>query len=184
MNLYIRYFESEHLAYSLDDAYNFLTSIPDVDLDEYLAEDIKKYFESNNMIPKRYKVHGRAYFILIKTLANTLEEFKQAGLAAQENGARKNAEKMRLQDIYKTVNVGWYETNMTFRRVIQVPHTQKCQYVDTTFVARVKASSIQDSFTKVMDHLRTRTDIDARSQFPSMKGKNFKSVFLGMNPES
>ena len=183
MNLYIRFFDSEILATSVNEALDFLASIPDVDLDEFLADDIRNYAESDVVYPKRYKVHGRAYFIIIKTTAQNLDEFKAIGASAQNPVARRNEDKARVQDMLTAVNVGWYDTSLLFRRVLPIPNTQKFQYLDTEFCARVKASSIQDSYVKVVDHLRTRTDIDPRSQFPSVKGKNFKSVFLGMNPE-
>ena len=79
MNLYIRFFENEVLVTRIEDAFDFLSSIPEVGFDEYLQNDLQKYFESDATYPKRYKVRNRAYFIVIKTNASTLEEFKAAG---------------------------------------------------------------------------------------------------------
>ena len=53
MNLYLRYFDSEVFAYTLDEAFDFPQSIPEVDLDEFLMGDIAQYVESSNMYPKR-----------------------------------------------------------------------------------------------------------------------------------
>ena len=35
---------------------------------------------------------------------------------------------------------------------------------------------------RLIDHLRTRSDVDPRSQFPSPKGKNFQYEYLGLKP--
>lgn len=182
MNLYIRFFENEILVTRIEEAFDFLSSIPEVGFDDYLQNDLQKYFESDATYPKRYKVRNRAYFIVIKTNASTLEEFKAAGLAAQEAGARRNDERARLQDALNARAVGWYDVQLLFKRVLSVPDTQKFLYVDTTFGCRVKAISKQDCYNRVIDHLRTRGDVDNRSQFPSIKGKNFSCEFLGMNP--
>lgn len=181
MNLYIRYFESEVVVANLDEALDFLGSIPEIHLDDYLANDLARFYESDQTYPKRYKVHSKAYFIVIKTTAATLDEFKAAGSAAQE-GARRSDEKARLQDVLNHVNPGWYKVELVFKRVVAIPDTQKFQYIDTSFEVQLKAYSRQDCYNRVIDHLRTRGDVDARSQFPSIKGKNYICTYLGMNP--
>ena len=178
MNLYLRYFDSEVFAYTIEEAFDFLQSIPEVDLDEFLMADIAQYVESSNMYPKRYKVHGKAYFIIIKTTAANMEEFKNIGAASHD--AQSDAAKTKT-DVFSDYNPGWYDGSIMFKRVIPIPQTQKFQYVDTFFVARVKAYSRQDCYNKIIDHLRSRNDIDTRSQFPSIKGKNFECVYRGMN---
>lgn len=180
MNLYLRYFDSEVFAYSLDEAFDFLQSIPEIDLDEFLMNDIAQYYESSNLYPKRYKVHGKAYFIIIKTTAASMEEFKNNGAAAHEGQSDMPKSKA---DIFSEYNPGWYDGSIMFKRVIPIPQTQKFQYVDTFFVARVKAISKQDCYNKIIDHLRSRNDIDTRSQFPSIKGRNFECVYHGMGIE-
>ena len=72
---------------------------------------------------------------------------------------------------------GWYEGVLDFKRVQMVPGTGKFQYRDTRFVAQVKAYSGQDCYNRIIDHLRER--VDERSQFPSVKGKNFHFRYLG-----
>ena len=78
MNLYIRYFEKEALVSSVDEAIDFLTDIPEIEMTNELADDIKDYAESNIFYPKRsHKVRPRVYFIIIKTEAATMTDFKQ-----------------------------------------------------------------------------------------------------------
>ncbi len=178
MNLYLRYFESEILVKSVSEALDFLQSIPEIDVDEYIANDLTQYAESEVLYPKRYKVRGRAYFIVIKTTANSLDEFKEIGLQAKEPVRSADA-KERMQDAFNEERFGWYDATINFKRVVPILETQKFQYCDTTFKARLKASSVMDCYERVIDHLRSRGDIDPRSQFPSIKGKNFECVFLG-----
>ncbi len=73
---------------------------------------------------------------------------------------------------------GWYEGIIDFKRVVLVPGTGKHEYRDTHFVARCKAMSPMDCYNRIVDYLRTR--VDNRSQFPSVKGKNFHYRYLGM----
>ena len=77
MNIYLRFFDSEILVNSLSEAIDFLQSIPEVDVDEFLVKDLTQYIESDVMYPKRYKVRGRAYFIVIKTMASTTSMVQQ-----------------------------------------------------------------------------------------------------------
>ena len=178
MNLYLRFFESEILVKSVSEALDFLQSIPEIDVDEYIAKDLTQYAESEVLYPKRYKVRGRAYFIVIKTTANTLEEFKTIGLQTKDPVHPADA-KEKLSDIFSEERPGWYDATINFKRVVPIIETGKFQYCDTTFKARLKATCIQDCYERVIDHLRSRGDIDPRSQFPSIKGKNFECVYLG-----
>jgi hypothetical protein len=109
-----------------------------------------------------------------------MEEFKNIGAATRDG--QSDMSKNRT-DVFSEYNPGWYDGSIMFKRVIPIPQTQKFQYVDTFFVARVKAYSRQDCYNKIIDHLRSRNDIDTRSQFPSIKGKNFECVYRGMNIE-
>src|SRR5574344_467310 len=77
MNLYLRYFDSEILVTNVDDAIDFLDSIPEITMTSRIAEDVRQYFESDNRFPKRYKVRPKIYFIMIKTDASTMKEFKE-----------------------------------------------------------------------------------------------------------
>lgn len=77
MNLYLRYFDRETLAYSVEEALDFLSAIPEIVVDAELEADIREYANSNVYYPKRYKVRPRIYFIIIKTEAATMLDFKQ-----------------------------------------------------------------------------------------------------------
>lgn len=180
MNLYLRYFDKETLVDNVDKALDFLRSIPEIGLTEDLANDIRYYVDSDVFYPKRYKVRPRVYFIIIKTLAATMLDFKQ------KKALQSNLSPMGLkQDLTATVATrlteqcaGWYEGELDFKRVVLIPSTGKHEYKDTHFVVRCKAMSGQDCYNRMVEHLISR--VDRRSQFPSSKGKNFRFKYLGM----
>ena len=76
MNLYLRYFDRETLVSNVEEALDFLSSIPEIGLNPDLEADIRDYVASDVCYPKRYKVRQRVYFIIIKTMATTMEDFK------------------------------------------------------------------------------------------------------------
>ena len=176
MNLYIRYFDKEILVDNVDDAIAFLADIPEIGMNPVLEEDIRNYCASEVFYPKRYKVRPRVYFIIIKTDAPTMNDFKE-----------KRAVHPPLDKIEKPIApalvrlneelFGWYEGALDFKRVLLVPGTGKFQYRDTHFVAHCKAMSGMDCYNRIVEYLRGR--VDERSQFPSAKGKNFKFRYLG-----
>jgi hypothetical protein len=177
MNLYLRYFDREVLVSTVDEAIEFLRTIDDIEMNPLLEADIREYAASDIFYPKRYKVHPRVYFIIIKTEAKTLQDFKDKK-AVHEGGEAQPTTKttptiMRLNEI----NDGWYEGIVDFKRVLLIPGTGKFQYRDTQFVARLKAISGMECYERMIDYLRER--VDDRSQFPSPKGKNFKFRYLG-----
>ena len=176
MNLYIRYYDDETLVYSVEEALDFLSSLEDVEVDGDMANELEKFMASNVLYPKHVKVRGRSFFIAIKTTAATLEEFKEKG--ASQAKAEKTAQKDAMAQ-YSQQQAGWYEARLVFKRVISLPETQKSHYIDTTFACKVKAESVQDCYNKVMRHLRSRQDVDTRSQFPSIKSSNFEYNYLG-----
>lgn len=180
MNLYIRYFDEECLVHTLDEAFNFLSSLQDITLDQNLKADLREYVESSMPYPKRYKVRPRVYFIVIKTEASSLADFKAKKMREPGEPAvvsRKASAAEQLMDEHP----GWYEGSLTFKRVVMIPGTGKFQYRDTVFSARVKAYSGMDCYNRIINHLRNRQDVDERSQFPSARGRNFRYIFLGMN---
>ena len=176
MNLYIRYFDEEVLVYSVEEALDFLASLGDVEVNDYVRLELEKFMSSNAMFPKHIKVNQRSFFIVIKTTAATMEEFKAKGAAG--NKVEKVAQKEALSQ-YGKPQPGWYAAKITFKRVISIPETQKSHYVDAPFVCKVKAESAQDCYDKVIEHLRNRQDVDPRSQFPSIKSANFEFSYLG-----
>ena len=176
MNLYLRYFDREALVYSVDEAIDFLRDIDEVGMNPILEADIREYVESDVFYPKRYKVRPRVYFIIIKTDAESMKDFKEKKAVHSGPQALTKATTpvlVRLNEI----RPGWYEGMIDFKRVLLVPGTGKFQYRDTQFVANVKAESGIDCYNRIVEHLRER--VDDRSQFPSAKGKNFKFRYLG-----
>lgn len=178
MNLYIRYFDEECVVSTAEEAFDFLSSLPGITLDEVFMKDLRQYMESPMPYPKRYKVRPRVYFIVIKTTASTLAEFKVNGGRVQAGAvsAPKESATVRFADDCP----GWYEGTILFKRVIPIHGTNKFQYKDTRFKARCKAHNPQDCYERMVEHLRSRQDVDPRSQFPSAKGKNFSCSYLGM----
>ena len=178
MNLYLRYFDNETFVTSVDEAIDFLSKIEEIGMNPVLEADIREYAASDVFYPKRYKVRPRVYFIIIKTDAATMLDFKEKRAVRSEADAPVK-EKPATPIVLKLneEREGWYEGVVDFKRVQLVPGTGKFQYRDTRFVARVKALSGIDCYNRIVDHLRQR--VDDRSQFPSAKGKNFKFHYLG-----
>ena len=188
MNLYIRYFDEETVVSSVADAVDFLNNLK---LDGFVADaeftnDLEKFIISPTTYPKRYKVQGNNYFIVIKTNVTSLEEFKRnnmKNLMETENSAddKKKHKATALMDaVY-----GWYDGQLTFRRIVINPITGKLQYKDTPFRALVRAQSPLECYERIVEHLKGRSEIDARSQYPSAKGKKFTFTYLGLQiPES
>ncbi|MBE6262167.1 MAG: hypothetical protein E7107_15395 [Prevotella sp.] len=175
MNLYLRYFDQEVLVKNADEAIAFLADIDEIGMNPMLERDVREYVESNVMYPKRYKIRPRVYFIIIKTEAETMEDFKEKK-AVRPVAAIVKPEAPVLVRLNEE-RFGWYEGTLDFKRVSVVPGTGKFQYRDTHFVARCKAVSGMDCYNRIVDHLSQR--VDPRSQFPSAKGKNFKFTYLG-----
>lgn len=178
MNLYLRYFDRETLVYNVDDAIDFLASIQEIGMNADLEADIRDYVASDVLYPKRYKIRPRVYFIIIKTEAASMLDFKQkkalrSNIANNEQNEFTPSATIKLTEIRE----GWYEGSLDFKRVVMIPSTGKHEYRDTHFVAACKATSGMDCYNRIVDYLRTR--VDSRSQFPSSKGKNFKFSFLG-----
>ena len=177
MNLYLRYFDRETLVYSADEAIDFLCSIPEIGMNPDLEQDIREYAESDVYYPKRYKVRPRVYFIVIKTEAATMLDFKQKK-ALRTNTNTDRREVPQAVNRLNEEKAGWYEGTLDFKRVVLMPSTGKHEYRDTRYVAQCKAQSGLDCYNRIVEHLSTR--VDRRSQFPSAKGKNFKFKYLGM----
>ncbi len=171
------------MVHNVDDAIDFLRSIPEIGMNANIENDIRDYVASDVFYPKRYKVRQRVYFIIIKTTAATMLDFKQK--KALHTMPQQNTPVMDKRDL--TTNVitrlneerpGWYEGALDFKRVVMIPATGKHEYRDTHFVVQCKAMSGIDCYNRIVDHLRGR--VDTRSQFPSAKGKNFHFKYLGM----
>ncbi len=178
MNLYLRYFDSEAFVSSVDEAIDFLRTIPEIMVDDELVADLKSYVASDVFYPKRYKVRPRVYFIIIKTTASCMQDFKdKKAVRPVGQAAPEGQERTPVNNLTAEVP-GWYEASLDFKRVVFIPTTGKHEYRDTHFVANLKANSPQHCYERLTEYLRER--VDARSQFPSIKGKNFHYRYLGM----
>lgn len=185
MNLYVRYFDQDTLATSVEEVIDFLTSIQEIQVTPDLIEDIRNYAAGDMPYPKRYKIRPRVYFILIKTTAQSLEEFKAnkrpaTPLPKAESEITVTKKEIKANRLLEEIQ-GWYRGTIIFKRVVQIPGTGKFQYQDTRFSAYVKATSGQNCYDRIVEHLKNRQDVDLRSQFPSAKGINYQFEFLGEN---
>jgi len=176
MNLYLRYFDKETLVATVDEAIAFLAGINEVGMNPVLESDIRDYVASDVYYPKRYKIRPRVYFIIIKTEAATMQDFKDKK-AVHPSAANRDREPAPALIKLNEEREGWYEGDLNFKRVLMIPGTGKFQYRDTRFVARLKANSGIDCYNRIVEHLQER--VDERSQFPSAKGKNYSFRFLG-----
>ena len=190
MNIYARYFDQDILVHSYDELMQFLSSIPEIPINQRMEEDVRAYVESDMPYPKRYKIRPRVYFILIKTSAETMEEFKahrkntgasypsaQQKFVPKENGIV-NKKEIRTSQLAEE-RYGWYLGTIVFKRVLQISGTTKFRYQDTTFQAYIKAHSGNECYERIIAHLKKRPEIDLRSQFPSAKGNNFTFEYVG-----
>lgn len=181
MNLYLRYFDRETLVHDVDEAIDFLASIQEIGMNPDLEADIRDYVASDVFYPKRYKIRPRVYFIIIKTEAATMLDFKQKK-ALRTNVQQNGGDQREFVPVAVTrlteQRQGWYEGTLDFKRVVMVPGTGKHEYRDTHFVAACKANSGLDCYNRIVEYLKER--VDNRSQFPSSKGKNFKFKYLGL----
>lgn len=178
MNLYLRYFDQETFVTNVEEAIDFLKSIPEIGVDQALENDIREYAASDVTYPKRYKVRPRVYFIVIKTTAASMQDFKEKKALRSSATVEQQGNVSPVVVHLTEERAGWYEGTLDFKRVVLVPATGKFEYRDTHFVANVKALSGIDCYNRIVDYLRQR--VDSRSQFPSAKGKNFTFRYLGM----
>lgn len=190
MNIYARYFNQEALLHNYDELMGFLSSIPEIPITQRIEEDVKEYLDSDMPYPKRYKIRPRVYFILIKTNADTMDEFKanhkEEGELSQSGPTKPE---MLAEPVYNKKDIkmvqlaeqrtGWYLGTIVFKRVIQISGTTKFRYQDTTFQAYVRATSGQECYNRIIEHLKNRSEVDLRSQFPSARGSNFTFEFVG-----
>ncbi len=173
MNLYLRYFDYETLCHNVDEALEFLSSIPEIGMNAQLEADVRDYVNSDMCYPKRYKIRPRVYFIIIKTTAPTMADFKMKKAVNPQKAERMSSQQLGLNDVKE----GWYDGQLDFKRVTMVPQTGKFEYKDTHVQYRCKAVSGLDCYNRIVEYLQA--NVDQRSQFPSARGKNFKFAYLG-----
>ena len=183
MNLYVRYFDREYLAKSVEDALEFLQSIEEIKLESNAASRINTFLSSSNLYPFRLKVSFSNYVLFLKTEAETIEQFKEEEAQRKEHKVDRVVtmaeRKKNILDALNEEKIGWWDTTITFKRVITMPDTGKCKYVDTRFHVKQRAKSAMDAYNHLIDHLLDRPEVDPRSQFPSAKSDKFEYQFLG-----
>lgn len=183
MNLYVRYFDHECVAKNIDEALDFLSTIEEIKLDSNAASRVATFLSSPNLYPFRLKVSYSNYVLFLKTEAETLEQFKIEEQQRKEQKADRAAtlaeRKKSILDALSEEQIGWWEVCLTFKRVLTIPETGKCKYVDTPFRVRLRANSALDAYNRIVDHLQSRPDVDPRSQFPSAKSDKFEYTFQG-----
>ena len=188
MNLYVRYFDHECLAKSVEEAIDFLRSIPDIKVESNAASRITTFLNSSNLYPFRLKVSYSNYVLFLKTEAENLEQFKEEEAMRKEQKAERITtmaeRKKTILDALNEEKVGWWEAALTFKRVLTIPETGKCKYVDTPFRVRLKALSAMDAYNRIINHLKNRPEVDPRSQFPSAKSDKFEYQFIGEENEN
>ena len=182
MNLYVRYFDHECLAKTVEEALAFLEDIDEIKLDSNTAGRIYTFLNSSNLYPFRLKVSYSNYVLFLKTEAETIEQFKEEEAMRKEQKAeRLTTIAERKKSVLEALNeehAGWWEACLVFKRVLTMPETGKCKYIDTPFRVRLRAGSAMDAYNRIVDHLKSRPDVDPRSQFPAAKSKNFEYKFL------
>lgn len=187
MNIYARYFNQDILVHSFDELMDFLSSIQEIPITQRLVDEVRAYVQSDMPYPRRYKIRPRVYFIMIKTTAETMEEFKshrKEAIAEDAPVVMRPADAVQTKKEIKAAQLaeersGWYYATIVFKRVIQVAATTKFRYQDTVFEAFVRANSGAECFDKVIAHLKNRPEVDSRSQFPSARGSNFTFEYVG-----
>ena len=188
MNLYVRYFDHECLAKSVEEAIDFLRSIPEIKVESNAASRITTFLNSSNLYPFRLKVSYSNYVLFLKTEAENLEQFREEEAMRKEQKAERITtmaeRKKTILDALNEEKVGWWEAALTFKRVLTIPETGKCKYVDTPFRVRLKALSAMDAYNRIINHLKNRPEVDPRSQFPSAKSDKFEYQFIGEENEN
>ena len=184
MNIYARYFDQETVASSFEELINFLSSIPEINVTAELLDNVKAYIDSPLPYPKRYKLRPRVYFILIKTTAKTILEFKN-NRAKEENEdytqqtcITPNYKEERLSKL-TDVNTGWYKTSLNIKRMVFIHEIQKFQYQDNIIKAYINAESPLECYNRLVEYISTRDDIDPRTQIPSAKSESFNYHYIG-----
>ena len=187
MNLYVRYFDHEFLAKTVEEALDFIASIGEIKLESNAAARIITFLNSSNLYPFRLKVSYSNYVLFLKTEAETLEKFKEEeALRKEQKSDRINSMAEHKKSVIDALNeekIGWWDASLLFKRVITIPETGKCKYADTRFRVKLKANSALDAYNRITDHLRNRPEVDSRSQFPSAKSSNFQYTYLGKDME-
>lgn len=173
MNYYARYFDSEGVFNTPQALVDFIASIPQIMMTDELAGAIYKFCEDKTSFPRHFRLPNKHTFIVIKTNASSLDEFKtigaNGGVLPAEAKENKNAAVDELRP-------GKYHVCITFRRAVVNPETAKCTFVEEPFEAEMLAQSQRQCYDEVIDYLKNHPDLDSRSQFPSIRSVNFTAT--------
>lgn len=175
MNYYARYFDSEGVFPTPEDLVDFISSIPQILMTDELSDAIHKFCTDKTSFPRHFRLPNKNTFIVIKTNASTLDEFKTRGA---NGGIVPEEPKEVKHTAADEIRPGMYSVCINFRRAIVNPETRKCSFVDEIFEAEMLAQSQRQCFDVVVDYLKNHPDVDIRSQYPSIRSSNFKAVLI------
>jgi tetratricopeptide (TPR) repeat protein len=142
---------------------------------EELSDAVLKFCTDKTSFPRHFRLPNKNTFIVIKTTATSLEEFKTRGANGGNTTTEPKEAKTTAAD---EIHPGLYDVNMTFRRAVVNPETRKCCFVEETFEAEMLAQSQRQCFEVVIEHLKNHPDVDSRSQYPSIRSSNFKAELI------
>ena len=179
MHYYVRYFDDETLVDDINGVIEFLENLPELNVTDDMRSELVDYANSTNLYPKRYKVRSRIYFIVIKTEAATMQDFKDKKAVRKMDPTKKPTMSQKELETQRlnVVHEGWYEASLFFKRVVLNEHG-KCEYRETDFAVRCVAKSPMHCYERICEYLLKH--VDKRSQFPTPRGNNFKYKFLGL----
>lgn len=177
MNYYARYFDNEEVFNNIGDLTDFLSDILHDDFTQELSNDVIAFCSDKTNFPRHFRLPDKTTFIIIKTNSQTLDEFKTRGANGGVLPGGSTA-KEEHRTIYDETAPGMYDVTITFRRAIVNPDSRKCLYVDETFQAQIHAETQRQCYDTVMDYLRNNPEVDARSQYPSIRSSNFQATLM------
>ncbi len=175
MNYYARYFDSESVLPTPRALVDFIASVPQITMTEELEGAILKFCEDKTSFPRHFRLPNKHTFIVIKTNASSLDEFKTVGA---NGGIARGEAKEPKNSVVDELHPGKYNVRVLFRRAVVNPETHKCAFVDETFEVEMLAQSQRQCYDVVLEHLKNHPDIDARSQYPSIRSANFTATLL------
>lgn len=175
MNYYARYFESEGVFSSPQELVGFLSGIPQIEMTDELSGAILQFCADKTSFPRHFRLPNKSTFIVIKTNALTLDEFKTRGA---NGGVVPGEQKEQKQGAADEIRPGMYSVQIHFRRAIVNPETRKCSFVDEDFEVEMLAQSQRQCFEVVVEHLKNHPDVDPRSQYPSIRSSNFTATLI------
>lgn len=172
MNYYFHFFEYETVLPDSEQLIAYISNVPGIEMTTQLAEEIRQFCEEETNFPRRWRVQKKCTFIIIKTTAETLEQFKDRGSMGGAK-AENSDESTSAMNIFDEIHESWYRVIIKFKRVVVNPQTGKGTYVDDEFEVRMFANSQRECYDRCVEYLTKHPEIDPRSQMPSIKSKNF-----------